>query len=75
MNETEDGQPKTVTARVEDKCRKCGPDDIDLSQGAFEKIAHIDLGNITVSWDFETDSGNGNEQRNYVPRGYLRYRN
>ncbi|PFH50100.1 hypothetical protein AMATHDRAFT_145987, partial [Amanita thiersii Skay4041] len=43
---------KTVWATVVDSCPGCGPDGLDLSQGAFQALAPLDAGRIQVEWRF-----------------------
>lgn len=44
---------KTVTATVADACPTCeSSDSIDLSQGAFEALADLSVGEFDVSWHF-----------------------
>ncbi|MFS8096578.1 RlpA-like double-psi beta-barrel domain-containing protein [Lentzea alba] len=43
---------QTVTAKVTNRCLPCADGDIDLSPGAFNKIARPDEGRVRVNWDF-----------------------
>jgi len=44
---------KTTTAEVVDKCEGCEGRSIDLSNGAFEDLADMDLGRVhNVVWWF-----------------------
>ncbi|KAF7792963.1 hypothetical protein EIP86_004066 [Pleurotus ostreatoroseus] len=44
---------KTVTATVADACPTCeSADSIDLSQGAFEALADLSVGEFDVEWHF-----------------------
>lgn len=43
---------QTVTAKVTNRCLPCATGDIDLSPGAFQKIARPDEGRVRVNWDF-----------------------
>ena len=45
---------KSVKVKVVDKCGGCGPNDVDLSEGAFEKLGSKSAGRIhgmTWKWD------------------------
>ncbi|KZT20523.1 hypothetical protein NEOLEDRAFT_1122554, partial [Neolentinus lepideus HHB14362 ss-1] len=42
-----------VDATVVDECPGCGPNDIDLSPAAFQRLASLDQGRIQVTWDYE----------------------
>ncbi|KAK7033919.1 hypothetical protein VNI00_012543 [Paramarasmius palmivorus] len=44
---------KVVDVTVADLCPGCGPNDIDLTEGAFRKLANLDVGRIKVNWDFK----------------------
>jgi expansin (peptidoglycan-binding protein) len=43
---------QTVIAKVTDRCGACASGDIDLSPGAFQKIARLDEGRVKVNWEF-----------------------
>ncbi|KAJ8095001.1 hypothetical protein PM082_010219 [Marasmius tenuissimus] len=43
---------KSVKVKVADLCPGCGPNDVDLSEGAFKKLANLDVGRMKVSWEF-----------------------
>ncbi|KAL0579486.1 hypothetical protein V5O48_002528 [Marasmius crinis-equi] len=43
---------KSVNVKVADLCPGCGPNDVDLSEGAFKKLAGLDVGRIKVTWDY-----------------------
>ncbi|KAG0326841.1 hypothetical protein BGZ99_008943 [Dissophora globulifera] len=45
---------KTVTARVTDTCPAefCKPGSLDLSQAAFEQLAPLSQGVISIEWEF-----------------------
>uniref|UniRef100_A0A0W0G1H4 RlpA-like protein double-psi beta-barrel domain-containing protein n=1 Tax=Moniliophthora roreri TaxID=221103 RepID=A0A0W0G1H4_MONRR len=43
---------KSVNVVVADLCPGCGPNDVDLSEGAFKKLAGLDVGRMKVNWDF-----------------------
>ncbi|KAH9856916.1 RlpA-like double-psi beta-barrel-protein domain-containing protein-containing protein [Lenzites betulinus] len=44
---------KTVTVTIADACPTCGgPNDIDLSQGAFDQIATEEEGEVPITWKF-----------------------
>ena len=42
---------KHVDVTVVDLCPGCGPNDIDLSEGAFKKLASLGTGRIQVTWN------------------------
>ncbi|KAF8610026.1 hypothetical protein BDV93DRAFT_423707, partial [Ceratobasidium sp. AG-I] len=41
---------KSVYAKMRDSCPSCGYNDVDLSPKAFEALAPLDDGVVTVSW-------------------------
>ncbi|KAF9903404.1 hypothetical protein EC991_003859 [Linnemannia zychae] len=45
---------KSVTARVTDTCpsQYCSSGSLDLSQAVFQKLAPLDTGVISISWEF-----------------------
>ncbi|CAG8591420.1 1226_t:CDS:1 [Paraglomus brasilianum] len=43
---------KTVTVTMVDRCEACGPNDIDLSPGAFNKLAKPSQGRVRGHWKF-----------------------
>lgn len=43
---------KSVTVTVVDRCVDCRLNDIDLSPGAFNKIAKLEEGRVKVNWQF-----------------------
>ncbi|MFI5620488.1 cysteine/serine endopeptidase inhibitor [Streptomyces sp. NPDC051567] len=52
---------RTITVPVKDKCPSCGPEHIDLSQTAFQKLAPTDLGVVNgITWKFVRSGGSGN---------------
>ncbi|KAI7862459.1 RlpA-like double-psi beta-barrel-protein domain-containing protein-containing protein [Spinellus fusiger] len=42
----------SVTATVVDNCPGCDVYDIDLSPAAFEKLASLDVGRLSLQWSF-----------------------
>ncbi|RPD78200.1 hypothetical protein L226DRAFT_480878 [Lentinus tigrinus ALCF2SS1-7] len=46
-------QGKFVDATVVDLCPGCASGSIDLSPGAFKKLANQDVGRIQVTWNYE----------------------
>ncbi|ESK91981.1 non-catalytic module family expn protein [Moniliophthora roreri MCA 2997] len=40
-----------VDAAIVDSCPTCGPNDIDLSEGAFRHLADLETGRMRVSWE------------------------
>ncbi|GGZ36648.1 hypothetical protein GCM10010387_33400 [Streptomyces inusitatus] len=51
---------RTITVPVKDKCPSCGPEHIDLSRTAFQKLAATDLGVINgITWKFVRAGGGG----------------
>ncbi|KAG0092848.1 hypothetical protein BGZ92_008413 [Podila epicladia] len=44
------GPNGTVDVQIVDMCPGCKSGDVDLSPGAFSKIAHLDTGRIPISW-------------------------
>lgn len=46
------GPSGAVTIRIVDLCPECAPGSIDLSRQAFEKIAPIENGRVSISWDY-----------------------
>ncbi|KAF9556285.1 riboflavin-aldehyde forming enzyme [Agrocybe pediades] len=45
-------QATTILVQVVDTCPGCGVNGIDLSPGAFQALAPLDVGRIQVTWDF-----------------------
>lgn len=43
---------KSVEVQIRDKCAACRGDDIDLSKGAFERIADLGVGRFRGNWQF-----------------------
>lgn len=43
---------KKITAKVADSCPTCDGYHIDLSKGAFEALASLDVGQMDVQWWF-----------------------
>lgn len=43
---------KSIVAEVVDKCMGCEPEDLDLSNHAFEQLADFDVGRTTATWHF-----------------------
>ena len=43
---------RSVDLNVVDRCVGCKSTDIDVTTSAFEKLADIDLGRVTVSWSW-----------------------
>jgi expansin (peptidoglycan-binding protein) len=47
------GSGKTVTVTIADDCPTCDNDNsIDLSQGAFQHLADLGVGQVPISWKF-----------------------
>lgn len=46
------GPKGSVRVKIMDSCASCSGDDIDLSMGAFKKIADLDVGRLDVTWKF-----------------------
>jgi expansin (peptidoglycan-binding protein) len=46
------GPNGTVRIRIVDQCPECKSGDLDLSPNAFSKLAALDKGRITISWNF-----------------------
>ena len=44
---------KKIAVTAEDLCPGCQKSSLDLSRGAFSKIANLDLGIIDVEWWFD----------------------
>ncbi|KAG0258754.1 hypothetical protein BGZ95_004880 [Linnemannia exigua] len=44
------GPNGTVTVQVVDMCPGCKSGDVDLTPGAFAKIASLDAGRVRISW-------------------------
>ncbi|KAK0457300.1 RlpA-like double-psi beta-barrel-protein domain-containing protein-containing protein, partial [Desarmillaria tabescens] len=42
-----------VDATVGDLCPSCGPNGLDLTSSAFEKLTSLDDGRILVTWHYE----------------------
>jgi len=51
------GDYKLVKGKVIDQCGSCGETQIDLSQKAFEKLAHKKTGVLPIVWTIISDSG------------------
>jgi expansin len=47
-----DGPAGSVTVRIVDRCPECKPGDIDLSPQAFEQIAPLADGRVTIHWEY-----------------------
>ena len=47
---------KSIEVTVLDECPACNDTHIDLGESAFRKLADVDLGVITVTWDFVSES-------------------
>lgn len=45
-------QNKYIQVAVVGHCIACGPNDIDLSTGAFAQLATLDTREISVNWNF-----------------------
>ncbi|KAF9186395.1 hypothetical protein BGZ51_002038 [Haplosporangium sp. Z 767] len=45
------GPNGTVEVQVVDMCPGCKSGDVDLSPGAFAKVAHLDSGRVPISWE------------------------
>ncbi|PBK91841.1 hypothetical protein ARMGADRAFT_1166040 [Armillaria gallica] len=43
---------KSVVATVGDLCPGCGPNSLDLTSSAFEKLTSLDDGRILVTWHY-----------------------
>lgn len=50
------GEERSVDLTVVDRCTGCQPTDIDTSLSAFEKLAPMELGRVTVSWAWLPES-------------------
>jgi expansin len=46
------GPSGEVTVRIVDQCPECKPGDIDLSPQAFQLIADLALGRVTINWQY-----------------------
>ncbi|KAI0685334.1 RlpA-like double-psi beta-barrel-protein domain-containing protein-containing protein [Cerioporus squamosus] len=46
-------QGKSVVATVRDLCPGCASGSIDLTSGAFQQLANLDLGRIQVTWNYQ----------------------
>jgi expansin (peptidoglycan-binding protein) len=46
------GPNGSVRIRIVDECPECKSGDLDLSPQAFEKLAPLDRGRISISWNF-----------------------
>lgn len=44
------GERRSVDLKVVDRCTGCQPNDIDVSYGAFDKLATRDRGRVDVTW-------------------------
>jgi len=49
---TNHGNGNVAYAKTRDSCQSCGEDDIDLSPDAFQQLAALSVGQLTVSWNF-----------------------
>ncbi|EIW62720.1 riboflavin-aldehyde forming enzyme [Trametes versicolor FP-101664 SS1] len=47
-------QGKTVKTVVFNECFSCSGDGIDLSRAAFQQLASLSVGQISVTWEFAT---------------------
>ncbi|KAG9327234.1 hypothetical protein KVV02_002687 [Mortierella alpina] len=45
------GPNGSVDVQIVDMCPGCKSGDVDLTPGAFSKIAHIDAGRVPISWE------------------------
>ncbi|KAI9596955.1 RlpA-like double-psi beta-barrel-protein domain-containing protein-containing protein [Syncephalis fuscata] len=45
------GPKGSVVVHIVDKCMSCGPDDINLSEGAFKVIGDTDDGRVPATWE------------------------
>ncbi|KAJ7081216.1 Non-catalytic module family EXPN protein [Mycena belliarum] len=45
-------QGRSITAVVQDECPGCQTNGIDLTEGAFRKLASLDAGVIQVNWNY-----------------------
>lgn len=43
---------QSVTATITDSCPSCDADQIDVSPAVFENFAGLDVGVVTVDWNF-----------------------
>jgi hypothetical protein len=43
---------KSITAKVTDQCPSCDTNHIDVSPSVFQHFGSLDVGTMTVSWDF-----------------------
>ena len=46
----EAGAKRSVDLKVVDRCTGCQPQDLDVSPGAFGRLASMDLGRVRVTW-------------------------
>lgn len=66
------GPKGTVTVRVVDRCPGCKPGGLDLSRQAFERIADITDGRISVTWQVVAGALSGPVAYHYMD-GTTRY--
>lgn len=53
------GPNGSVTIKIVDRCPECPPGAIDLSREAFEKIAPVSAGRVSISWHLLSPDGLG----------------
>ncbi|RKP26647.1 RlpA-like double-psi beta-barrel-protein domain-containing protein-containing protein, partial [Syncephalis pseudoplumigaleata] len=56
------GPNGNVTVHIVDKCYGCGPNDINLSDAAFKRIADVNDGRVAAQWS-EVPCHNAYEKR------------
>ena len=44
------GKERSVDLKVVDRCTGCKPEDIDVTLGAFERLAREEDGRVEVEW-------------------------
>lgn len=44
---------KSVQAMMKDSCESCSYYDLDMSPAVFSELASLDVGEISISWNFE----------------------
>ncbi|WAS97031.1 expansin EXLX1 family cellulose-binding protein [Nannocystis punicea] len=54
-----DGPDGSIIVRIVDSCPGCPQGDIDLSEGAFPKIAAKELGRVPISWRYVSCATSG----------------
>jgi len=49
---TDTANGKTAYGLTRDSCQSCGDGDLDMSPSLFEKFASLDVGELSISWNF-----------------------